>query len=91
MRCFIKDDQPDMNRQIEFIIKQLNSSKKCMHMGVCTKYMYCTYLCNYPCVKIIMCVCVVTMVTADEPEEAESDDEDEDEDEVCSQMLMHHT
>ncbi|XP_078338791.1 lisH domain-containing protein ARMC9-like isoform X2 [Crassostrea virginica] len=25
LRCFIKDDQPDMNRQIEFIIKQLNS------------------------------------------------------------------
>lgn len=27
LRCFIKDDQPDMNRQIEFIIKQLNSSE----------------------------------------------------------------
>lgn len=27
LRCFIKEDQPDMNRQIEFIIKQLNSSK----------------------------------------------------------------
>ncbi|XP_071147269.1 lisH domain-containing protein ARMC9-like isoform X3 [Mytilus galloprovincialis] len=25
LRCFIKEDQPDMNRQIEFIIKQLNS------------------------------------------------------------------
>ncbi|XP_005104437.1 lisH domain-containing protein ARMC9 [Aplysia californica] len=29
LRCFLKDDQPDMNRQIEFIIKQLNSSKIC--------------------------------------------------------------
>lgn len=27
LRCFIKDDQPDMNRQIEFIIKQLNSTE----------------------------------------------------------------
>jgi len=27
LRCFIKEDQPDMNRQIEFIIKQLNSCK----------------------------------------------------------------
>ncbi|PVD35296.1 hypothetical protein C0Q70_02256 [Pomacea canaliculata] len=27
LRCFIKDDQPDMNRQIEFIIKQLNSNE----------------------------------------------------------------
>ncbi|XP_062594283.1 lisH domain-containing protein ARMC9-like isoform X1 [Saccostrea cucullata] len=27
LRCFIKDDQPDMNRQIEFIIKQLNSAE----------------------------------------------------------------
>ena len=27
LRCFVKDGQPDMNRQIEFIIKQLNSSK----------------------------------------------------------------
>ena len=27
LRCFIKDGQPDMNRQIEFIIKQLNSCK----------------------------------------------------------------
>lgn len=27
LRCFIKDNQPDMNRQIEFIIKQLNSSE----------------------------------------------------------------
>ncbi|XP_053379152.1 lisH domain-containing protein ARMC9-like isoform X2 [Mercenaria mercenaria] len=27
LRCFIKEDQPDMNRQIEFIIKQLNSSE----------------------------------------------------------------
>ncbi|XP_033763638.1 lisH domain-containing protein ARMC9-like isoform X2 [Pecten maximus] len=27
LRCFIKEDQPDMNRQIEFIIKQLNSTE----------------------------------------------------------------
>ena len=27
LKCFIKDGQPDMNRQIEFIIKQLNSGK----------------------------------------------------------------
>ncbi|KAK3104927.1 hypothetical protein FSP39_013356 [Pinctada imbricata] len=27
LRCFIKEDQPDMNRQIEFIIKQLNSAE----------------------------------------------------------------
>ncbi|KAK6177323.1 hypothetical protein SNE40_015447 [Patella caerulea] len=27
LKCFIKDDQPDMNRQIEFIIKQLNSNE----------------------------------------------------------------
>lgn len=27
LRCFIKDGQPDMNRQIEFIIKQLNSGE----------------------------------------------------------------
>ncbi|GFO05722.1 lish domain-containing protein armc9, partial [Plakobranchus ocellatus] len=27
LRCFLKDDQPDMNRQIEFIIKQLNSDE----------------------------------------------------------------
>lgn len=27
LKCFIKDGQPDMNRQIEFIIKQLNSCK----------------------------------------------------------------
>ncbi|XP_064642056.1 lisH domain-containing protein ARMC9-like isoform X2 [Lineus longissimus] len=28
LKCFIKDGQPDMNRQIEFIIKQLNSSEE---------------------------------------------------------------
>ncbi|XP_064610280.1 lisH domain-containing protein ARMC9-like isoform X2 [Liolophura sinensis] len=28
LKCFIKDDQPDMNRQIEFIIKQLNSEEQ---------------------------------------------------------------
>ena len=28
LRCFIKDGQPDMNRQIEFIIKQLNSTEE---------------------------------------------------------------
>ena len=27
LRCFLKEGQPDMNRQIEFIIKQLNSGK----------------------------------------------------------------
>ncbi|ESO95759.1 hypothetical protein LOTGIDRAFT_214855 [Lottia gigantea] len=27
LKCFIKEDQPDMNRQIEFIIKQLNSNE----------------------------------------------------------------
>ncbi|WAR15651.1 ARMC9-like protein [Mya arenaria] len=27
LRCFIKEDQPDMNRQVEFIIKQLNSTE----------------------------------------------------------------
>ncbi|KAI8795631.1 lisH domain-containing protein ARMC9 [Biomphalaria glabrata] len=27
LKCFIKENQPDMNRQIEFIIKQLNSSE----------------------------------------------------------------
>lgn len=27
LRCFLKDEQPDMNRQIEFIIKQLNSDE----------------------------------------------------------------
>jgi len=27
LRCFIKDGQADMNRQIEFIIKQLNSGE----------------------------------------------------------------
>ncbi|XP_074654207.1 lisH domain-containing protein ARMC9-like isoform X2 [Tubulanus polymorphus] len=27
LRCFIKDGQPDMNRQLEFIIKQLNSGE----------------------------------------------------------------
>ncbi|KAI0215308.1 LisH domain-containing protein ARMC9 [Lamellibrachia satsuma] len=26
--CFVKEDQPDMNRQIEFIIKQLNSTEE---------------------------------------------------------------
>lgn len=26
LRCFLRDDEPDMNRQLEFIIKQLNSS-----------------------------------------------------------------
>ncbi|CAL1530183.1 unnamed protein product [Lymnaea stagnalis] len=27
LKCFIKKDQPDMNRQVEFIIKQLNSNE----------------------------------------------------------------
>lgn len=27
LKCFVKQSQPDMTRQIEFIIKQLNSSK----------------------------------------------------------------
>ncbi|XP_059167158.1 lisH domain-containing protein ARMC9-like [Physella acuta] len=27
LKCFLKDKEPDMNRQIEFIIKQLNSSE----------------------------------------------------------------
>ena len=27
LNCFVKDDQPDMNRQIKFIIKQLNSGE----------------------------------------------------------------
>ena len=27
LKCFVKDDESDMNRQIEFIIKQLNASQ----------------------------------------------------------------
>ncbi|KAK2175425.1 hypothetical protein NP493_733g00009 [Ridgeia piscesae] len=33
--CFVKEDQPDMNRQIEFIIKQLNSSKYQLMLLMC--------------------------------------------------------
>ena len=38
LRCFIKDDQPDMNRQIEFIIKQLNSGM--LNTNTRTEYIY---------------------------------------------------
>ena len=38
LRCFIKDDQPDMNRQIEFIIKQLNSGM--LNTNTRTEYMF---------------------------------------------------
>ena len=33
--CFVKEDQPDMNRQIEFIVKQLNSSKYQLMLLMC--------------------------------------------------------
>lgn len=28
LRCYSKEENPELNRQIEFIIKQLNSGKK---------------------------------------------------------------
>ena len=50
LRCFVKEDQHDMNRQIEFIIKQLNSSKwmQIVHMHVC--------VCVCVCARARMCV-----------------------------------
>ena len=43
LRCFIKDGQPDMNRQIEFIIKQLNSCKCKTTLTFITSVMFATF------------------------------------------------
>lgn len=60
LRCFIKDDQPDMNRQIEFIIKQLNSGTvspifpenrvKRMFWQKCVIYLL--HVLNFPFIKL---------------------------------------
>ena len=69
LKCFVKDGESDMNRQIEFIIKQLNASE---FLTLMTSFVKCCFMRNISSNRF----------AADEPEEAESDDEDEDEDEV---------
>lgn len=34
LECFLKDDNPDMTRQIQFIIKQLNTGEIVMFLHV---------------------------------------------------------
>ena len=86
LRCFLKAGQADMNRQIEFIIKQLNSGKSFLGEPAADVILpYSPWLViSLSLIKLPDNVCQesdYTSPTAEEPDDAESDDEDE-EDEV---------
>lgn len=74
LRCFVKDGQADMNRQIEFIIKQLNSSA----FPSFTSRIY-----WQPAIASETHVFkrFPNSIAEESPDNAESDDEEDDEDE----------
>lgn len=46
LNCFLKDDNPDMTRQIQFIIQQLNSGNSiddAISSVICVPFNTCTY------------------------------------------------
>ena len=46
LNCFLKDDNPDMTRQIQFIIQQLNSGNSnddAISNVICVQFNTCTY------------------------------------------------